>query len=224
MRAQEATLREGGGRKAREAQRARGKLSARQRIAALCDPGAPFLELGLWAAHGFYPEHGGAPAAGVVMGLGRIHGREVVIVADDATVKAGAKFPLGIKKVLRAQEIALENRLPAVYLVDSAGVFLPMQDEIFPDKEHYGRIFYNNARLSAAGIFQMAAIMGPCVAGGAYLPIMSDEAHIVEGTGSIFLAGPHLVKAAIGEQIEVEELGGAFVQCDVSGVVDHRHP
>jgi acetyl-CoA carboxylase carboxyltransferase component len=224
IREQEAILREGGGLQAQATQRARGKLTARERIAALCDPGTPFLELGLWAAWGLYEEHGGAPAAGVVTGIGAIHGRDVVVVADDATVKAGAKFPLGIKKVLRAQEIALENRLPAVYLVDSAGVFLPLQDEIFPDREHYGRIFYNNARLSAAGVFQMAAIMGPCVAGGAYLPIMSDEAHIVEGTGSIFLAGPHLVKAAIGEEIEVEELGGAVVQCDVSGVVDHRHP
>ncbi len=160
----------------------------------------------------------------MVVGIGAVAGRDVVVVADDATVKAGAKFPLGIKKVLRAQEIALENRLPIVYLVDSAGVFLPLQDEIFPDREHYGRLFYNNARLSAAGVFQMAAIMGACVAGGAYLPIMSDESHIVEGTGSIFLAGPHLVKAAIGETIAVEELGGALVQCDVSGVVDHRHP
>jgi acetyl-CoA carboxylase carboxyltransferase component len=160
----------------------------------------------------------------VVAGIGQVHGRDVVVVANDATVKAGAWFPITVKKILRAQEIALENRLPVVYLVDSAGVFLPMQDEIFPDRDHYGRIFFNNARLSAAGVFQMAAIMGPCVAGGAYLPIMSDEAHIVEGTGSIFLAGPHLVKAAIGENVEVEELGGALVQCDVSGVVDHRHP
>ena len=222
--AEEEALRLGGGAAAQAKQRERGKLSARERVAALCDPGTPFLEVGLWAAHGMYEEHGGAPAAGVVAGVGTVAGREVVIVADDPTVKAGAKFPLGIKKVLRAQEIALENRLPAIYLVDSAGVFLPMQDEIFPDKEHYGRIFFNNARLSATGVFQMSAIMGPCVAGGAYLPIMSDESHIVEGTGSIFLAGPHLVKAAIGETVEVEELGGALVQCDVSGVVDHRHP
>ncbi len=171
-----------------------------------------------------YEEHGGAPGGGLVAVVGQVHGRPTLVVADDATVKAGAKFPLGIKKVLRAQEVALENRLPVVYLVDSAGVFLPMQDEIFPDREHYGRIFFNNARLSALGVFQLAAIMGPCVAGGAYLPIMSDEAHIVEGTGSIFLAGPHLVKAAIGERVEVDELGGAEVQCDVSGVVDHRHP
>jgi 3-methylcrotonyl-CoA carboxylase beta subunit len=222
--AEEARLREGGGAKAQARQREQGKLPARERVAALCDPGAPFLELGLWAAHDMYAEWGGAPGAGVVCGVGSIHGRDVMIVADDATVKAGAKFPLGIKKVLRAQEIALENRLPTVYLVDSAGVFLPMQDEIFPDREHYGRIFYNNARLSAAGVFQMAAIVGSCVAGGAYLPIMSDEIHIVEGTGSIFLAGSHLVAAAIGERIENEALGGAFVQADISGIVDHRHP
>lgn len=222
--AEEGELRQGGGAKAQARQREQGKLSARERVVALCDPGAAFLELGLWAAHGMYAEWGGAPAAGVVTGVGRIHGREVLVVADDATVKAGAKFPLGIKKVLRAQEIALENRLPVVYLVDSAGVFLPMQDEIFPDREHYGRIFYNNARLSAAGVFQMAAIVGSCVAGGAYLPIMSDETHIVEGTGSIFLAGSHLVAAAIGERIENEALGGALVQADISGVVDHRHP
>jgi acetyl-CoA carboxylase carboxyltransferase component len=223
LEAEEAELRLGGGAKALERQQAQGKATARERVAALCDPGAPFLELGLWAAHGLYAEWGGAPGAGVVAGLGRIHGREVVVVADDATVKAGAKFPLGIKKVLRAQEIALENRLPIVYLVDSAGVFLPMQDEIFPDKEHYGRIFYMNARLSAAGVFQSAAIVGSCVAGGAYLPIMSDETHIVERIGSIFLAGAHLVQAAIGERIENEALGGALVQADISGVVDHRH-
>jgi len=220
---EEAALRLGGGARAQERQRGQGKLTARERVAAICDPDAPWLELGLWAAHGLYEEWGGAPGAGVVSGLGRIHGREVVVVADDATVKAGAKFPLGIKKVLRAQEIALENRLPVVYLVDSAGVFLPMQDEIFPDKEHYGRMFFNNARLSAAGVFQSAAIVGSCVAGGAYLPIMSDETHIVEGVGSIFLAGSHLVQAAIGERIENEALGGAVVQADISGVVDHRH-
>jgi acetyl-CoA carboxylase carboxyltransferase component len=224
LREQEAVIRQGGGAKRQDKQRARGKMTARERVAALCDPEAPFLELALWAAYGFYEEHGGAPAAGVVTGIGRIHDREVVVVANDATVKAGAWFPLTTKKVLRAQEIALENHLPIVYLVDSAGVFLPMQDEIFADKEHFGRAFYNNARLSAAGIFQIAAVMGPCVAGGAYLPIMSDESHIVEGTGSIFLAGSHLVKAAIGEEIGNQELGGALVQCDVSGVVDHRHP
>jgi acetyl-CoA carboxylase carboxyltransferase component len=224
LREQEDRIRLGGGLKAQDKQRAQGKMTARERVEALCDPGAPFLELGLWVADGFYQEYGGAPAAGVVIGIGQIHGRDVVVVSNDATVKAGAWFPLTCKKVLRAQEIALENRLPIVYLVDSAGVFLPLQDEIFPDKEHFGRAFYNNARLSAEGIFQMAAIMGSCVAGGAYLPIMSDESHIVEGTGSIFLAGSHLVKAAIGEDIDNEELGGALVQCDVSGVVDHRHP
>ena len=164
--AEEATLCAGGGEKAQARQRDQGKMTARERVAALCDPASSFLELGLWAAHGMYAEWGGAPGGGVVAGVGRIHGRDVMVVADDATVKAGAKFPLGIKKVLRAQEIALENRLPTVYLVDSAGVFLPMQDEIFPDREHYGRIFYNNARLSAAGVFQMAAIVGSCVAGG----------------------------------------------------------
>ena len=220
---EEARLREGGGARAQERQRAQGKRTARERVALLCDPGSDWLELGLWAAHGMYAEWGGAPGAGVVAGIGSVHGRDVVVVADDATVKAGAKFPLGIKKLLRAQEIALENRLPIVYLVDSAGVFLPMQDEIFPDREHYGRIFYNNARLSAAGVFQAAAIVGSCVAGGAYLPIMSDETHIVEGVGSIFLAGAHLVQAAIGERIDNEALGGAVVQADISGVVDHRH-
>ncbi len=224
LRAEATILRAGGGAKAQAKERERGKLLARERVEKLCDAGAPFLELGLWAAHGMYAEQGGAPAAGVVTGIGQIHGREVMVVANDATVKAGAWFPATCKKILRAQEIAFENRLPLVYLVDSAGVFLPLQDEIFPDREHFGRVFYNNARISAAGIFQMAAIMGSCVAGGAYLPIMSDEAHIVEGTGSIFLAGSHLVKAAIGEEIDNEELGGAWVQCDVSGVVDHRHP
>jgi 3-methylcrotonyl-CoA carboxylase beta subunit len=224
LRAEEERIRLGGGEKAQARQKAQGKMTARERVTALCDPGAELLELGIWAADGMYQEFGGAPAAGVVVGLGRIEGREAVVVANDATVKAGAWFPMTCKKVLRAQEIALENRLPVVYLVDSAGVFLPLQDEIFPDREHFGRAFYNNARLSAAGVFQMAAVMGSCVAGGAYLPIMSDESHIVEGTGSIFLAGAHLVKAAIGEQVANEELGGAVVQCDVSGVVDHRHP
>ena len=224
LKKEEERLRAGGGTKRQEKQRARGKLTARERVSALCDPGSSFLELGLWAAHGMYEEYGGAPAAGVVVGVGQIHGREVMVVANDATVKAGAWFPMTCKKVLRAQEISLENRLPIVYLVDSAGVFLPLQEQIFPDRDHFGRAFYNNARLSAEGIFQMAAIMGSCVAGGAYLPIMSDESHIVEGTGSIFLAGSHLVQAAIGEKIDNEELGGAVVQADVSGVVDHRHP
>jgi acetyl-CoA carboxylase carboxyltransferase component len=221
---EEAEIRQGGGERSQAKQKQRGKMLARERVEALVDDGTEFLELGLWAGHDMYEEWGGAPAAGAVVGIGTVSGREVVVVSNDATVKAGAWFPITCKKVLRAQEIALENRLPIVYLVDSAGVFLPLQDEIFPDKEHFGRVFYNNARLSAEGIFQVAAIMGSCVAGGAYLPIMSDESHIVEGTGSIFLAGSHLVKAAIGEEIDNEELGGAVVQADVSGVVDHRHP
>jgi acetyl-CoA carboxylase carboxyltransferase component len=224
LREEEAEIALGGGERARERHHERGKLLARERVEALVDEGSPFLELGLWAGHGMYEEWGGAPAAGVVAGIGTVHGRDLVVVANDATVKAGAWFPATVKKILRAQEIALENRLPIVYLVDSAGVFLPLQEEIFPDREHFGRVFYNNARLSAEGVFQMAAIMGSCVAGGAYLPIMSDESHIVEGTGSIFLAGPHLVRAAIGEVAEEEDLGGAVVQTDVSGVVDHRHP
>ncbi len=216
-------IRGGGGQRRRQRQRRRGKMLARERVAALVDDGS-FIEWGLWAGHGMYSEYGGAPAGGVVTGTGTMHGREVMVIANDATVKAGAWFPITCKKVLRAQEMALENRLPIIYLVDSAGVFLPLQDEIFPDRDHFGRAFYNNARLSAEGILQIAAIMGSCVAGGAYLPIMSDESHIVEGTGSIFLAGSHLVKAAIGEQIDNQELGGALVQCDISGVVDHRHP
>ncbi len=220
--AQRSSIAAGGGEEAADKQRAKGKMLARERVAALLDPGTELLELGSFAAWGFYEEWGGAPAAGVVIGLGRISGRECVVVANDATVKAGAWFPLTCKKVLRAQEIALENRLPVIYLVDSAGVFLPMQDEIFPDREHFGRAFFNNARLSAAGVYQIAAIMGSCVAGGAYLPIMSDEALIVEGTGTIFLAGAHLVKAAIGEGIDNQALGGAEVQVDISGVVDDR--
>jgi len=223
IRSQEEKLREGGGSEALERHRSKGKMTARERVEALYDPSPDFLELGIWAGDGLYDDYGGAPAAGVVVGLGRISGREAIVVANYATVKAGAWFPMTCKKVLRAQEIALENKLPIVYLVDSAGVFLPLQDEIFPDRDHFGRAFYNNARLSAEGVFQMAAIMGPCVAGGAYLPIMSDESHIVEGEGSIFLAGPYLVQAAIGEVADKEELGGAVVQCDISGVVDHRH-
>lgn len=224
LRAQRSAIAAGGGEGAAEKQRAKGKMLARERVAALIDPETELLELGSFTAWGFYEEWGGAPAAGVVIGLGRVSGRECVIVSNDATVKAGAWFPLTCKKVLRAQEIALENRLPIIYLVDSAGVFLPMQDEIFPDREHFGRAFFNNARLSAAGVYQIAAIMGSCVAGGAYLPIMSDEALIVEGTGTIFLAGAHLVKAAIGEGIDNQSLGGAEVQVDISGVVDDRFP
>jgi len=217
-----AQTRAGGGGEARKKHEARGKLYVRTRIEKLIDPGSPFLEIGLFAAHGMYAAYGGAPSSGTIFGIGRVHGRDVVIVANDATVKAGAWFPITCKKNLRAQEIAIDNRLPIVYLVDSAGVFLPLQSEIFPDKEHFGRIFRNNAVMSAMGIPQIAAIMGPCVAGGAYLPIMSDEALIVEGTGSVFLAGSHLVKAAIGEDIDNESLGGASVHSDVSGVTDYK--
>jgi acetyl-CoA carboxylase carboxyltransferase component len=222
--AQKASIAEGGGAKAVERQRSQGKMLARERIEYLIDPESVFHELGSFAAWEMYEEWGGAPSAGVVTGLGVIEGRECVIVSNDATVKAGAWFPSTCRKILRAQEVAMENRLPIVYLVDSAGVFLPLQDEIFPDKEDFGRVFFNNARLSAEGIYQISAIMGSCVAGGAYLPIMSDEALIVEGTGTIFLAGSHLVSAAIGEQIDNESLGGAEVQVDVSGVVDDRFP
>jgi acetyl-CoA carboxylase carboxyltransferase component len=212
----------GGGSQAIEKLHAKGKLTARERIERLIDPGSEFLEIGLFAAYDMYQEFGGAPSAGVVFGIGLIHGRESVIVANDATVKAGAWFPMTCKKNLRAQEIAMENKLPIIYLVDSAGVFLPLQSEIFPDKEHFGRIFRNNAVMSSMGIPQIAAIMGPCVAGGAYLPIMSDEALIVEKTGSVFLAGSHLVKAAIGEEIDNENLGGALVHSEISGVTDHK--
>jgi 3-methylcrotonyl-CoA carboxylase beta subunit len=214
----------GGGQEAIERQHAKNKLTARERIEQLMDPGSYFLEIGLFAAYGMYEEFGGAPSSGTVFGIGRIHNRDVVIVANDATVKAGAWFPITCKKNLRAQEISIENRLPIVYLVDSAGVFLPLQNEIFPDKEHFGRIFRNNAVMSAMGIPQVAAIMGPCVAGGAYLPIMSDEALIVDKTGYVFLAGSHLVKAAIGEEIDNESLGGATVHCEISGVTDYKMP
>jgi len=217
-----AATRMGGGKSAIERHRKRGKLTARERIEKLIDPGTRLLEIGLFAAHGMYEEFGGAPSSGTIFGIGSVHGRDVVIVANDATVKAGAWFPMTCKKNLRAQEISIENRLPIVYLVDSAGVFLPLQSEIFPDREHFGRIFRNNAVMSSLGITQIAAIMGPCVAGGAYLPIMSDEAMIVDKTGSVFLAGSHLVKAAIGEEIDNERLGGAMVHCEISGVTDHR--
>lgn len=211
----------GGGKEALEKQKSRGKLTARERIARLCDQGSQFFELNTFAAYNMYTEYGGAPSSGTLFGIGKVHGRDVVIVCNDATVKAGAWFPITCKKNLRAQEIALENNLPIVYLVDSAGVFLPLQEEIFPDKEHFGRIFRNNAKLSAAGIPQIAAIMGACVAGGAYLPIMSDETIIVKNQGSVFLAGSHLVKAAIGEVIDNEQLGGAEVQSNISGVTDY---
>src|SRR5690554_447224 len=213
---------EGGGRKKIEHQHSKGKLTARERIERLVDESAPLVEIGAFAGYGMYEEHGGCPAGGVIVVIGYVKGRQCVIVANDATVKAGAWFPITGKKNLRAQEIALENRLPIIYLVDSAGVYLPMQDEIFPDKEHFGRIFRNNAVMSSLGIPQIAAVMGSCVAGGAYLPIMSDEALIVEGTGTIFLAGSYLVKAAIGEEIDNETLGGATTHAEISGVVDYK--
>lgn len=212
----------GGGKKAIEKLHNKKKLHCRERIHLLIDRETYFLELGLFAGYGMYEQYGGAPSSGTIFGIGKIHGRNCVIVANDATVKSGAWFPITCKKNLRAQEIAMENKLPIIYLVDSAGVFLPLQDEIFPDKEHFGRIFRNNAIMSSMGIPQIAAIMGPCVAGGAYLPIMSDEALIVEGTGSIFLAGAHLVKAAIGEQIDNESLGGATVTTEISGITDEK--
>jgi 3-methylcrotonyl-CoA carboxylase beta subunit len=214
----------GGGEKAAAKQKEKGKMLARERVAYLVDKEKPWLELGAFAGEGMYAEHGGCPSGGVVCGIGYVSGRQCVIVANDATVKAGAWFPITAKKNLRAQEIAMENRLPIIYLVDSAGVFLPLQDEIFPDKEHFGRIFRNNAIMSSMGIIQIAAIMGSCVAGGAYLPIMSDEAMIVEGTGSVFLAGSYLVKSAIGEDVDNESLGGAAMHCEISGVTDYKQP
>ncbi len=215
-------IREGGGEKRIAKQHAKGKLTARERIDTLIDEGSTFLEFGAFAGYEMYKDYGGCPAGGVVTGYGRVHGRLCVIVANDATVKAGAWFPITGKKNLRAQEIAMENKVPIIYLVDSAGVFLPMRDGIFPDKEHFGRIFRNNARMSAMGVPQIAAVMGSCVAGGAYLPIMSDESLIVEGTGSIFLAGPYLVRAAIGEDVPAEDLGGAKMHASVSGVIDYK--
>ncbi len=217
-------VKKGGGTKKIDAHHAKGKLTARERINQLIDKDSQFLEVGAFVGDGMYQEYGGCPSGGVVVGIGYVSKRQCVIVANDATVKAGAWFPITAKKNLRAQEIAIENRLPIIYLVDSAGVFLPLQDEIFPDKEHFGRQFRNNALMSSMGIVQVAAIMGSCVAGGAYLPIMSDEALIVEGTGSIFLAGSYLVKAAVGEDVDNETLGGAATHCEVSGVTDNRYP
>ncbi|MFI2189317.1 carboxyl transferase domain-containing protein [Streptomyces sioyaensis] len=214
-----AAARLGGGEKARARHTARGKLLPRDRVDALLDPGSPFLELAPLAAEGMYG--GAAPAAGVIAGIGRVSGRETVIVANDATVKGGTYYPMTVKKHLRAQEIALENRLPCLYLVDSGGAFLPMQDEVFPDREHFGRIFYNQARMSGAGIPQIAAVLGSCTAGGAYVPAMSDEAVIVRNQGTIFLGGPPLVKAATGEVVTAEELGGGEVHARTSGVTDH---
>jgi acetyl-CoA carboxylase carboxyltransferase component len=219
----EARLRQGGGAAAIERQHAKGRKTARERIAALLDPGSPSLEIGLWAAYQIYEEWGGAPSAGVVTIIGLVHGRRVMVVANDATVKAGACFPLTIKKILRAQTIAGQNRLPLVYLVDSSGVFLPMQDEVFPDEDDFGRIFRNNAVLSAHGIPQYAAIMGNCVAGGAYLPVLCDTVLMTEGSG-LYLAGPALVKAAIGQEISHDELGGAHMHSAISGTVDYREP
>jgi acetyl-CoA carboxylase carboxyltransferase component len=213
---------EGGGKKAIAKQKEKGKLTARERIHYLIDKGSTFIEIGAFAGFEMYEEQGGCPAGGTVAGLGYVSGRQCVIVANDQTVKAGAWFPITGKKNLRMQEIAIQNRLPIIYLVDSAGVFLPMQDEIFPDKEHFGRIFYNNAQMSAMGISQIAAVMGSCVAGGAYLPIMSDETLMVEGAGSIFLAGPYLVKAAIGEDVDMETLGGAVTHTEISGIADYK--
>ncbi len=212
----------GGGQGKVDKEHSKGKLTARERIEALLDPDTDQVEIGAHAGHGMYEAYGGCPSGGVVIVIGYVCGRQCIVVANDATVKAGAWFPITGKKNLRAQEIAMENRLPIIYLVDSAGVFLPMQDEIFPDKEHFGRIFRNNARLSAMGIPQIACIMGSCVAGGAYLPIMSDEALIVDKTGTIFLAGSYLVKAAIGEDIDNETLGGATTHCEISGVTDYK--
>ena len=214
-------VKRGGGSKKIEKQHAKGKLTARERLDRIFDENCERIEIAALAGDGMYEEYGGCPSGGVVVEIGRIHGRLCICVANDATVKAGAWFPITAKKNLRAQEIALENKLPIIYLVDSAGVFLPMQDEIFPDKEHFGRMFRNNAKLSSKGIPQIAAVMGSCVAGGAYLPIMSDESLIVEGTGSIFLAGSYLVRAAIGENIDNETLGGAKTQTEISGVIDY---
>lgn len=213
---------EGGGKKRIEKLHAKGKLTARERIDLLLDPNTDRVEVGALAGYGMYEEHGGCPAGGVVVVIGYVSGKQCIVVANDATVKAGAWFPITGKKNLRAQEIAMENKLPIIYLVDSAGVFLPMQDEIFPDKEHFGRIFRNNAVMSSMGIVQIAAVMGSCVAGGAYLPIMSDESLIVNKTGTIFLAGSYLVKAAIGESIDNETLGGATTHTEISGVCDYN--
>jgi acetyl-CoA carboxylase carboxyltransferase component len=215
-------IQQGGGKKAREKQKEKNKMTARERIAYLVDDDKPFVELGSFAGYGMYSEHGGCPAGGTVSGIGYISGKQCMILANDQTVKAGAWFPITGKKNLRMQEIAMENKLPVIYIVDSAGVFLPMQDEIFPDKEHFGRIFRNNAKMSAMGISQIAVVTGPCVAGGAYLPIMSDETLMVNGNGSIYLAGPYLVKAAVGEEIDNETLGGAVTHTEISGIADYK--
>src|SRR5882672_10829439 len=219
LRAKSAEAAEGGGEAARKKHSARGKLLPRDRVNQLLDPGAPFLEIGQLAAHGMYG--GEAPSAGVIAGIGRIEGIECMVVANDATVKGGTYYPMTVKKHLRAQEIAEQNHLPCVYMVDSGGAFLPRQDEVFPDRDHFGRIFYNQANMSAKGIAQIAVVMGSCTAGGAYVPAMSDETIIVKNQGTIFLAGPPLVKAATGEEVSAEELGGADVHTRISGVSDH---
>src|SRR5438105_2407636 len=223
VRNEEEKIREGGGAKAIEAQHNKGRLTARERLARLLDEGTEFFELGIYAAHGMYEEWGGAPAAGTVTGLGRIHGRLFMLIVNDATVKAGAFFPMTAKKVIRAQNIAIENHLPTIYLVDSAGVFLPLQEDVFPDTDDFGRVFRNNAVMSARGIPQIAAIMGMCVAGGAYLPLMCDHVLMTEGSG-LFLAGPALVQAAIGQKISAEDLGGAKMHSQISGTLDYREP
>jgi 3-methylcrotonyl-CoA carboxylase beta subunit len=223
LRVEEDEIRLGGGVKAAEAQRAKGRLTVRERLKLLLDENSEFLELGLWAARGMYEEYGGAPAAGVVTGLGRVSGRLCMIIANDATVKAGAFFPMTAKKVLRAQTIALENRIPTLYLVDSAGVFLPLQEDVFPDTDDFGRVFRNNAVMSSLGVPQITAIMGMCVAGGAYLPVMTDTVLMTEGSG-LFLAGPSLVQAAIGQKTGAEELGGASMHSEISGTVDFKEP
>src|SRR5687768_4102211 len=223
LRSTEERLRLGGGQAAIDRQHAKARLTARERITRLIDPGTPLLELGLWAAHGMYESWGGAPGAGVVTAIGTVSGRRHMIVANDATVKAGAFFPMTAKKVLRAQRIAFENRLPLIYLVDSAGVFLPLQDEVSPDEDDFGRIFRNNAVISAAGIPQFAAILGNCVAGGGYLPVLCDKLLMTEGSG-LYLAGPALVKAAIGQTVSHEELGGAAMHASSSGTIDFHEP
>ena len=221
MKQKQSVIQQGGGEEAIDKQHKKGKLTARERIEEIFDKESKYIEIGLFAANDLYKEFGGCPSAGVVIAIGKVQERTCIVVANDATVKAGAWFPMTAKKNLRAQEICLDNNIPIIYLVDSAGVFLPLQDEIFPDKQHFGRQFRNNAKISARGIPQISAIMGSCVAGGAYLPIMSDEALIVEKTGSVFLAGSHLVKAAIGEDIDNESLGGSKTHCDISGVTDY---
>src|SRR6202030_2677142 len=220
---QEIEIQQGGGPKAIESQHKKSRLTARERIAKLIDPHTPFFELGIYAAYEMYEEWGGAPAAGVVTGLGRICGRLVMIVANDATVKAGSFFPLTAKKVIRAQNISIDNHIPTIYLVDSAGIFLPLQEDVFPDTDDFGRVFRNNAVMSAAGISQVAAIMGMCVAGGGYLPVMCDHVLMTDGSG-LFLAGPALVQAAIGQKVSAEELGGAAMHSAISGTADFREP